>query len=262
MNSILTFKGGDGVDSFTGFIPTISNTYQSIYTSLGSKQNEVYVSSNPSTLPERVTNASYQMVPSFMRNITDNNRGLIIVIDDFHNDDSQLQNENILTDLSTQFTWLDFIMVDAYLTKDALYSIIQSITNFANLTHILPNDFKISNFIRFRHPNETEQTLEIWIPDFIQRVLDTLHDGKYNQSYYQWYGYSYYTYDYIYCYKLYKIAYAFYANAIYDILHKSLISTCLNEYNMIDVQYYINRKDKRLHSIWDQFKANSIPLVL
>ena len=44
----------------------------------------------------------------------------------------------------------------------------------------------------------TEQALEIWIPDFIQRILDTLHDGKYNHSYYQWFGYSFYTYDYMY----------------------------------------------------------------
>lgn len=262
MNSILTFKGGGGVDAFNDFIPTISTIYQSIYTSLGSKQNEVYVSSNSSTLPERVTNASHQMVPSFMRNITDGTRGLVIVIDDFHNHDSQAQNENILTDLSRQFTWLDFIMVDANLTKDILYSIIQSITNFANSTHILPNNFKIANFIRFRHPNETEQTLEIWIPDFIHRILDTFYDGKYNQSYYQWFGYSYYTYDYMYCYKTYKNAYAFYATTIYDILHKSLFSTCLNDYNMIDVQYYVNLRDKRLRHIWDQFKANSITFVL
>lgn len=262
MNSILTFKGRDGVDSFNNFIPTISTNYQSIYTSFGSKQNEVYVSSDSSTLPERVTNASYQMVPSFMRNITDDTRGLVIVIDDFHNDVSHLQNKNILTDLSTQFTWLDFIMVDAYLTKDVLYSILQSITNFANSTHILPNDFKIANFIRFRHPNETEQTLEIWIPDFIQRVLDTLHDGKYNHSYYQWFGYSFYTYDYMYSYKTYKIAYMFYTTTIYDILHKSLITTRLNEYNMIDVQYYVNERDKRLRDVWGQFKANSITFVL
>jgi hypothetical protein len=262
MNSILTFKGKGGIESFNNFIPTISTTYQSIYTSFGSKQNEVYVSSNSSSLPERVTNASYQMVPSFMRNITDDARGLVIVIDDFHDNDSLLQNENILTDLSTQFTWLDFIIVDAYLTKNVLYSILQSITNFANSTHILPNDFKISNFIRFRQPNSTEQALEIWIPDFIQRILDTLHDGKYNHSYYQWFGYSFYTYDYMYCYKTYKIAYMFYTTTIYDILHKSLITTRLNEYNIIDVQYYVNERDKRLLHVWGQFKANSITFVL
>lgn len=262
MNSILTFKGRDGVDSFNNYISTVSNTYQSIYTSLGSKQNEIYVYANSSTLPERVTNASHQMVPSFMRNITDDTHGLIIVIDDFHDDYSLLQNENLLTELSTQFTWLDFIMVDAYLTKDILYSIIQSITNFANSTHILPNNYIIANFIRFRHPNATEQTLEMWIPDFIQRILDTLYNGKYNQSYYQWFGYSYYTYDYMYCYKTYKIAYMFYATTIYNILRESLITKCLNEYNMIYVQYYINIRDKRLRHIWDQFKANSITFVL
>lgn len=262
MNSILTFKGRGGVDSFNNYISTVSNTYQSIYTSLGSKQNEICVYTNSSTLPERVTNASHQMVPSFMRNITDGTRGLVIVIDDFHNHDSQAQNENLLTDLSTQFTWLDFIMVDAYLTKDILYSIIQSITNFANSTHILPNNYIIANFIRFRHPNATEQTLEMWIPDFIQPILDTLYNGKYNQSYYQWFGYSYYTYDYMYCYKTYKIAYMFYATTIYNILRESLITKCLNEYNMIYVQYYINIRDKRLHHIWDQFKANSITFVL
>ena len=262
MNSILTFKGKMGVDSFNNFIPTISTTYQSIYTSFGSKQNEVFVSSYSSTLPERVTNASYQMVPSFMRNITDDARGLVIVIDDFHDNDSLLQNENILTDISKQFTWLDFIIVDAYLTKDLLHSILQSITNFANSTHILPNDFKIANFIRFRQPNSTEQAFEIWIPDFIQRVLDTLHDGKYNHSYYQWFGYSFYTYDYMYSYKTYKIAYMFYTTTIYNILHKSLITTRLNEYNMIDVQYYVNERDKRLRDVWGQFKANSITFVL
>ena len=93
-------------------------------------------------------------------------------------------------------------------------------------------------------------------------MLDTLYDGKYNKSYYQWFGYSYYTYDYMYCYKTYKIAYMFYATTIYNILNKSLITTCLNEYNMINVHYYLNGQDKHLRPIWEQFKTNSITFVL
>jgi len=202
------------------------------------------------------------MIPSFMRILPDNTQGLIIVIDDLHDEESLLQNTNILTDLSKQYTCLDIIIIDIFLSKSRLYSITQIITDFANSIHIQPNNYKLCNFIRFRQPNLTELALEIWIPDFTQRILDSLHDGKYNHSYYQWFGYSYYTSDYMYCYKTYNVACSFYTNIIYNILQKSLVTSILNQYNIHDVQYYVNTRHKRFRAIWEQFQSNSITFVL
>jgi len=262
MNSLLTFKGDKDIATFNNYMTTTKNVYHSIYTSFGSKQNEIFVPSNSSNLPTKHSNASFQMIPSFMRILPDEAQGLIIVIDDFHNEESYLQNENILINLSNQFPFLDIIIIDIYLTKELLYSIIQIITTFANSIHIQPNNYKLCNFIRFRQPNSTEQELEIWIPEFTQNILNSLHDGKYSHSYYQWFGYSYYTSDYMYCYKTYNITYMFYANTIYDILRNSLVTTLLNQYNIIDVQYYVDMRDKRLRVIWEQFQTNSLIFVL
>ena len=262
MNSILTFKCDKTIASFKEYMASSNDIYHSIYTSFGSKQNEIFINASSSNLPRRPSNAPFQMIPSFMRLLPDNTQGLVIVIDDLHDEESLLQNKSILTELSKQsHTWLDIIIIDTYLTKDILYSITQIITEFANSIHIQPNNYKLCNFIRFRQPNSTEHALEMWIPDFTQRILDSLYDGKYNHSYYQWFGYSYYTSDYMYCYKTYNIACTFYTNTIYNILQNALVTSLLNQYNIDDVQYYVNMRDKRLRSIWEQFQKNSITFV-
>jgi len=126
---------------------------------------------------------------------------------------------------------------------------------------ISPTQCVFSNFVRFRQPNPTEMSTELWFQTTIQRTLDTIHGGKYSHCYYQWCGYSYYTYDYMYCYKTYNIPYMFYVNTIYDILHNSVRPSRLSELNEYQVQYYADGKNQRLCSVWNQFRKQTITFV-
>ena len=238
-------------------LSALPDKYQYVYASIGSKQNEPWVHYSTTPPCKIQTNAPFQMIPSFMRILPDDHKGIIIVIDDLHNDDSRHTNESILRDLSLQCPCIDVILVDVYLTKEALTSILRVITEFSHKLDVSPENLKISNFVRFRQPNPSEQMLETWIPKTIQCLLDELCDGKYNICFYQWCGYAFATADYLYCYKTYNSGYMFYASTVHDILRKSIGTSPLSEYNKSDVSC----SDMRSRMVWKQFQEHSISIV-
>jgi hypothetical protein len=64
------------------------------------------------------------------------------------------------------------------------------------------NNVMICNYVKHLNiPNFIEENAEIMIPETIQNTLNSLSPDKYSYCFYQWFGYRFYMYNFIYRYK-------------------------------------------------------------
>lgn len=248
------------IDQFQQHILSLTKKYQYVYTSFGSKLNEPHVSVS---YPRHITfrcNALYQMIPEFLRILSVEIPILVIIIDDFNDKEHRIMNMEYLEKITDQFPNIDLVILDEHITISSVIPILNIILNYMVGLDITSTQCIFSNFIRFRQPNKPEMYIEQELPGIIQKTLDEFSSGIYDQCFYQWYGCSYFTYNYMYCYKTYNIGYMMYITTINTILMETLKNNTLSKYNkyMIDDSVKTNNRQKK---IWAEFTRYSIDLT-
>ena len=167
--------------------------YDYIHVSFGSRQNEYFVQFVSKDLH---TNAYFQMYPAFLEK--PNSSVLVIVVDIFKTQksiDNHVNNMRTVINKRTDFFIInkkcDNVFIETFLN---LVVCKLEVYNFPN------HHFMVSNFIRYKNtPNIQEKELEQSVPRTIQQVLN--NTKHYADCFYQWFGYRYLFYDYLYKYK-------------------------------------------------------------
>lgn len=173
-------------------ILTVLQEYDYIYISIGSKPNRKIV---PFTPNEKKSNAYEQMFPVFLQR--DDKKILVIAIDKF---DKRLST-HVSNQLNTILTDnIDFYILNCLCSKNFLSEFLQLFVEKLKDINFPPSLFMICNYVRFMNtPNEIELDSENYIPRIIQEKLDETE--TYDNCFYQWFGYRYYFYNYVYKYK-------------------------------------------------------------
>lgn len=225
--------------------------YDYVYISLGSKMNERCVSfSYPFKIDQQMSNAEYQMIPDFIRLQPESNKILCIVIDDFHNETFYKWNKSHLENLLTIHKNIYTVLFDQNITLNNVTLIIKTLNNIFK-KHVCPTRFLLCNYICFKNSNELDLHFENKLPNKIQNAMDF----TYKECFYQWCGYAYYTYNFIYNYNSYYLMNLNSKSYITNLLHKILKNDQLNIYNIDNVNYELkNKKDRK----WISFHDNTI----
>ena len=173
-------------------ILTVLQEYEYIYISIGSKPNQRIV---PFTPNEKRSNAYEQMFPVFLQR--DDKKILVIAIDKF---DKRLST-HVSNQLNTILTDnIDFYILNCLCSKNFLSEFLQLFVEKLKDINFPPSLFMICNYVRFMNtPNEIELDSEKYIPQIIQEKLN--ETNIYDNCFYQWFGYRYYFYNYVYKYK-------------------------------------------------------------
>jgi hypothetical protein len=182
----------------------VDNNYTNIYVSIGGKYNEPFLYFNhPETVrsKKRDTNSLYQMIPQFIRvDYSEETKYLVIVVDRFIKDDPNIRLlENIIS--LPGIANMDVVLYNYECKLKTLPSIIQHICRKVETDNIEPSKMKICNYICFQNPNEFEFSMEQKIPEVVQSALNNTPLAN---QFYQWYGYSIFTYNMIYPYNKYN----------------------------------------------------------
>lgn len=182
----------------------VDNNYTNIYASIGGKHNEPFLYFNsPETArsKKRDSNSLYQMLPQFIRaDSHEETKYLVIVLDRFIKDDPNIRLVKNIINLPG-IANMDVVLYNYECKLKTLPSTIQEICKKAETDNIEPSKIKICNYICFQNPNEFEYSMEQKIPELIQSVL---RDTPFINQFYQWYGYSIFTYNMIYPYNKYN----------------------------------------------------------
>ena len=194
-------KNIDEIHSEIGRIIYESESFNMIYVSIGGKLNEYTVRFRENTQKEYPTNAIEQMYPTFLQNRNQKNKILIIAIDNFRDRFIFENNKQIIgKKIANNVT---FIMINYQFDKTSLISFTKFITRIAKNNEINKNMFIICNFVKhLNEPNIRELRDEEMIPKTIQLVLN--ESSEYSDCFYEWFGYRFYLYNFIYRYKPYE----------------------------------------------------------
>ena len=185
--------------------------YKYLYVSLGGKYNQPLVSfHNPAYLSSNQyqTNASFQMIPAFLRQRPSDSRVLVVVVDEYETDQIREANQHIVDQLCSQFLHIDVVLYHKKLHLDDVPRIANVFVRFAQSRAIAPSQCMFCNFIRFRGCLCIDVAqLEAEIPRIFQKTLDseTITGGAYAGCLYQWFGYQFYVYHLVYSYKHYDM---------------------------------------------------------
>lgn len=177
--------------------------YDAVYVSIGSKLNDpnVHFNNHINMQNKNIrTNASAQMIPNFIRSADKDKIILVIIIDDFQNSQKLHQNHCLLSNIVDEK--MDVLIVNNYCTQTFLENFINGIANMWKNHNIDEKNVMICNFVKFsNNPNTMEEQAEKMIPKTIQSVLDRPEFKRYSNCFYEWFGYKYYLYNFIYNYK-------------------------------------------------------------
>lgn len=189
----------------TQFIDSISTKYTHIYVSIGGKFNESTIQFNYPKNRHIRSNSIYQLVPEFLKNLVDEHV-LILILDDFTNDENRNINIRLLTPFSS--TTLDIALFHTHISIKnqgtlSTDSLIESILDLAKKMEISPKNTMFCNYIVFYHPNQQEYNLEEAIQVQMQKIFDRPANVKFSDCFYQWHGATFYFYNLIYRYKKY-----------------------------------------------------------
>jgi len=238
-------------DSITGFDEIIqslwrTHNFDTLYVSLGGKFNEAQLSFNYPQEISRVnytTNASYQLIPQFLRNRDVPQKTLIIALDDFSSPELLAKNQHIVgATISRQESHMSIVLFNylgsqIFITKFAKY-IVKQMCKW----EMDPKKCMICNYIKFMRPNPHEIVFESQIPVLIQEVLNQTENEQYSACFYNWFGYSIYTYNIIYNYKTY--IFSLLHSDLFVLLNKTLKNVHLSCMNMQLVQDRLSGVDE------------------
>jgi hypothetical protein len=253
-----TVFGGD-TDCLFSIIRELNeeNAFKKIYVSIGSKINEKSVTfnnpklldrrTNQPILPKSSTNAFCQMIPEFLLSDS-NNRILVLVIDQFSNDSNYEINHALIDrSLSESESNVNVILFDQLFSIYTLENFLTRLTKFVSENSISEKNLLICNYVKFlNNPNVTESESETMIPETIQSLLDKHESGRYAYCFYEWFGYHFYLYNFIYNYK--RIAHL----PNISILRDDLTQFIKNRYiDCIFLEKNYNQKIRFLDNIYD-----------
>lgn len=190
------------VDSTTSLLSLIEllwakhDAYQMVYTSIGGKFNDDRVPFSEGTSR---TNALQQMMPHFL--FSDTQRALIIVLDRFENPELYEKNKKKIASTMTEL--MDVVILDGYCTQEFLENFVSSMVALCKQHQFPAQNMMICNFVKHMNmPNRMEKAAEEMIPKAVQHVLEHPENIEYSGCFYEWFGYRFYTYQFIYNYKM------------------------------------------------------------
>lgn len=208
-----------------------SRQYDRVYVSIGGKINQKEQYFNyPDAVKNKVysSNAGFQMIPAFLRNSAE--ATLVIVVDHGFSDEHVFSRPN-----------LDVLLVNADVSL-GIKCIIQDIMGYVAGSKIPPAQFMICNFIRFSYPNVLEQALEESVPKKIQRYVGRY--AGYEDCFYQWYGYSIYTYNLVYQYRRYDLTRCLHASQLIRLFERVFRTLSIRSSNVQLLQVDGEREQK------------------
>lgn len=236
--------------------------YTDMYISIGGKHNEPFLHFNyPETVrsKKQETNSLCQMIPQFIR--SDFNaeiKYLVIVVDRFIKDDLNIRLiKNIIG--IPGIANMDVVLYNHECKLKTLPSTIQEICKKAEADRIEPSKLMICNYICFQTPNEFEYSMEQKIPEIIQSGLN---GTVFENQFYQWYGYSIFTYNLIYPYKKYNFMRMMNASYLISAFIKSFRDMIIRSRNsFLLIIYSDSLVDARLKKVIEQFMKNSFDIT-
>jgi hypothetical protein len=239
-----------------GLLQIGSNSYQDIYVSLGGKFNESLVRVNDNKF---YSNASYQMIPQYIRRTTE--KTLIIVIDRFYNEDNRRENIKLLELIMMKCNLdvlVDVLMVNHDTTTKKIKTITRSILEFVKDHNVPPDKYVFCNYIKFIYPNAIENVLDEKLPNRINSAHKEY--SMYEDRFYQWYGYNYQTYNLVFCYNRYNYAWMIHRPYLSHHFTTSFRNITLNTGNA-SMLTTMGINDIRLEKIVDSFIKNSFDIT-
>jgi hypothetical protein len=200
---LFSILSGDLID-MSNLLDTLKDRqYDFIYLSIGGKMNEPCVTFQKPKKYVLSSNSQYQLIPEFLKERHDDLKALILVIDNFNNDESYETNKRYLSIYEN----FDCIMVNKFFDLPYIKEFIRILLQFDSHINIDSTNFMITNYIRYmNNPNEAEAKLEFGIPDTIQECLNTFVDIRYRKCLFQWFGYNIFLYNMICNYSFYYLA--------------------------------------------------------
>lgn len=196
-------KNVDEINAEISRIVHESESFDMIYISIGGKINEPYVEFRS---PDKVkgknyrTNSIYQMYPRFLENRSPNCKILVIAVDNFKDRFLYERNKEDVKDLLDDN--VTFIMANYQFVQTTLTTFISNITRIAKNNEVAKENFMICNYVKhLNEPNIREFRDEEMIPRTIQDVLNTTEFIEYTECFYDWFGYRFYLYNFLYKYK-------------------------------------------------------------
>jgi len=171
-----------------------------VYVSIGGKCNDSHVLFNrPDSVKGKSfpTNSHYQLLPRFIEFDSTTKNILIIAFDDFSNEETRIYNRKSVEKRLTENMTL--ILFDKITDKPFLESFMELFLFICSENKIDKTNAYICNFIKhLNEPNVLDYKSEEMVPQLIQRFLD---NTDYSECFYQWFGYRYFTYNFVYRYK-------------------------------------------------------------
>lgn len=196
-------KNVDEINAEISRIIHESENFDMIYVSIGGKLNEHHVQFRS---PEKVagksyqTNSARQMYPRFLEDRSPNCKILVIAIDNFKDRFLYERNKEDVKDLLDDN--VTFIMANYQFNEASLTLFISYITRIAKNNEIAKENFMICNYVKhLNEPNIREFRDEEMIPRTIQSVLNRPDFIEYTECFYDWFGYRFYLYNFLYRYK-------------------------------------------------------------
>jgi len=199
-------------------IPIHKEDVDFFYMSIGSKLNEHIVHFKNEN---KMSNASYQMIPQYLRNPHTEKIKLIIIFDVFSNKGNIKLNKTLLIENEISFT--NIFMVNYNINSKNIHLFGLFIKSCIELYSFLnEKTFMICNFIKFMNePNLLEKESEKIVEE---KIIQILKNTKFENSYYVWFGYN-------------KKLYNF-------IFNKNKFSNMINHYtNITKLESYMQKKN-------------------
>lgn len=259
----------DGFSGLENWFNTVSHTFDRVYVSFGSKYNASHIYFQyPETIKSEThyTNATYQMVPTFMRHHEkETARHLAIVIDDFNQPNSLEENIQFITrDMQMHaIEHITILFVNKQLSPLNIANCLSVTTHFIERQQIDTKNVMFANYIHFQRPNESEERIEKNILSSVSKILNTLSGGIYKNRFYQWYGMQFYSYNYIYSYQeYYHICAALDMSKLQAIVFRPMLcNSKLESYEYDKINQFAKTQSRSVQSAWENFKQYSINLI-
>lgn len=229
---IINYVNETSIETFKNVINLLSykrNGYDKIYISFGSKLNETFTKFD---YPEKISknkilsNSIQQMMPAFIKTNDSDTRTLSVVIDNFENQHNI--NKNMVLLEPEQKPNIDIVIFDKFCSQPFLFELIKYFVKLFILFDLNQKNVMICNYVNYN--NKTNNEIDLYsqkmIPETIQKVLDNQEFEKYTYCFYQWFGYKFYFYNFIYNYKIIELLASVNDNWLndFEILVKQLIN--------------------------------------
>ncbi len=169
--------------------------YDLVYVSIGSKFNETWYIKN-----KILSNSAYQLVPFFLTTIS-KRRVLCIAIDQFNESNNDIRKS--IVNINENYDSADINNIDFYILntinirdatnndsmKQAEYTgnIIATLSEKLQSKEFNPEKYMVCNYVKFKNPSEIEEKIKNEIKE---KVKNALINYNYENSYYDWIGYT------------------------------------------------------------------------